>query len=113
MFCPKCNADYPQGTTRCSQCGVRLVARHQPESAGGSSHATLAWHGDDPAAFSAILAALQDADIQTHEISAHYHLSREPGMFGPQQGIYVHAEDLAAARRVIAEVLGRGNDSAR
>ena len=107
MFCPKCNADYPQGTTRCIQCGVRLVTRHQPESDGGSSHATLAWHGDDPAAFSAILAALQDADIQTHEISAHYHLSREPGMFGPQQGIYVHAEDLAAAGKVIAEVLAR------
>jgi hypothetical protein len=109
MFCPKCYVDYPQGTTGCSQCGVRLVARHQPESAGGNSRAALAWYGDDPAAFSAVLAALQDADIQTHEISAHYHLLREPGTFGPLQGIYVHAEDLTAARKVIAEVLGRND----
>ncbi len=107
MFCPKCNADYPQGTTRCSRCGVRLVARHQPESAGGSSHATLARHGDDPAAFSAVLAALQDADIQTHKISAHYSLSRIPGTYGPLQAIYVHSEDLPAAHKVIAEVLAR------
>jgi hypothetical protein len=107
MFCPKCNADYPKEQSRCSKCGVRLVARHQPNVSGGDSQATLAWHGDDPTAFSAVLAALQDADIQTHEISAHYHLSREPGMFGPQQGIYVHTADLAAAHRVIAEVLGR------
>jgi hypothetical protein len=107
MFCPKCNVDYSQGTTRCSQCGVRLVARHEPKSSGGNSQATLAWHGEDPVAFSAIVAAFQDADIQTHEISAHYYLSREPGVYGPQQGIYVHAEDLAAARKVIAEVLSR------
>ncbi len=65
------------------------------------------WHGDDPAAFSAVLAALQDADIQTHEISAHYHLSRIPGTYGPLQGIYVHSEDLPAAHKVIAEVLAR------
>jgi len=111
MFCPKCNADYPEGHLRSSQCGVRLVTRHQPHPLDGDSHATLAWYGDDPVAFSAIVAALQDANIQTHEISAHYHLSREPGTYGPLQGIYVHAEDLTAARKVIAEVLGRNERS--
>lgn len=102
MFCPKCNKDYSNEVTRCGECGARLVARHNTQN---DSLAVLAWHGSDPVAFSAVLAALQGSHIRTHEISVHYHLSRQPGD-GSGYGIYVNSVDCAAATGVIAEVLG-------
>jgi len=80
-----------------------------PNESAGSSHErktgpALAWGGEDPVAFSAALAALEDAGIPVHEMSEHDQFT-VPQISGPQYRIFVPRESLSAAEKVIREAL--------
>jgi hypothetical protein len=66
MFCPECKAEYRQGFTRCSDCGVDLVyalpeVLTVPEEPGEKLHSL--WAGADARICAEHCARLKDADI--------------------------------------------------
>ncbi|MGB6429608.1 MAG: hypothetical protein WBF06_03410 [Candidatus Acidiferrales bacterium] len=68
MICPQCKAEYVDGVTHCSDCGVDLVdslPAPGAESAGSLSDADLrgVWGGQDQEEFAAVCAQLKDAGI--------------------------------------------------
>jgi len=103
MFCPVCKFEYRDGFTKCSDCGVDLV-QHLPDDSGGagSSDLAVAWRGSDPSAFSAALAALQDAEILTQEIANHDQVAWGLAIPKPQYQILVRKMDLKAALEMVA-----------
>jgi hypothetical protein len=103
MFCPVCKSEYRQGFTKCSDCGVDLV-EHLPDDSGGSrsSDLAVAWRGSDPSAYSAALAALQDAEIPTQEIANHDQVAWGLAIPKPQYQILVRKMDLKAALEMVA-----------
>lgn len=108
MICPQCKVEYREGFTRCSDCDVALVDRLDSGQAGPSKHErpALAWRGDDPVVFSAVLAALGDEEIPNYEISDHEQLPFEPAIPRPQYAIFVRQEDVSRAKKAIQEVIG-------
>jgi len=80
--------------------------RHEPDrnSREAETGPALAWGGEDPVAFSAALAALEDAGIPVHEMSEHDQFT-VPQISGPQYRIFVPRESLSAAEKVIREAL--------
>ena len=101
MFCPVCKSEYREGFTKCSDCGVDLV-KHLPDDSGGSrsSDLAVAWRGSDPSAYSAALAALQDAEIPTQEIANHDQVAWGLAIPKPQYQILVRKMDLGRAEMV-------------
>lgn len=75
MICPVCNAEYREGYTRCLECDARLVEpiRLSSEASAAAkappkpSPPVVVWRGQDPVAFSAVVSALADANIQYFE----------------------------------------------
>ncbi len=110
MICPKCKTEYRAGFTKCADCDVDLVDRldSSSEQAGPSKHdrPALAWRGDDPVVFSAVLAALGDEEIPNYEMSDHEQLPFEPAIPRPQYAIFVRQEDVSRAKKAIQEVIG-------
>ena len=109
MICPKCKVEYRDGFTKCSDCDVALVDRLDPSKQSAPSkqdRPALAWRGDDPVVFSAVLAALGDEEIPNYEMSDHEQLPFEPAMPRPQHAIFVRQEDLSRAKKAIQDVLG-------
>ncbi len=109
MICPKCKVEYRDGFAKCSDCGVALVDKLDPSKQSGPSkhdRPALAWRGDDPVAFSAVLAALGDEEIPNYEMSDHEQLPFEPAIPRPQYAIFVRQEDLSRAKKAIQEVIG-------
>jgi len=103
MFCPVCKAEYREGFTRCSDCEVALVASPPAgEPTANMQDLAVAWRGTDPSAFSAALAALQEAGIPNFEISDHDQLVFELAIPRPQYRILVRKTDLPAARDLVA-----------
>jgi hypothetical protein len=68
-------------------------------------------YGDNPVSFGAILGALKENEIPTHDMAAHSHLiSYEAGLLRPQYAIFVHAAQAEDARKIISEL---GDSSSR
>jgi len=74
------------------------------KSSSGRTGPRLAWRGDDPVAFSRVLAALQEAEIPTYQIEEHDQLVIQPNP-GPGYGIFVRQEDSARAEKIVREAL--------
>lgn len=109
MICPKCKVEYREGFTRCSDCDVPLVERLIASEQSGPSkqdRPALAWRGDDPVVFSAVLAALGDEEIPNYEMSDHEQLPFEPAIPRPQYAIFVRQEDVSRAKKAIQDVIG-------
>ena len=109
MICPKCKTEYRDGFTRCADCDTALVDKLQPPSHSAPSaldRPALAWRGDDPVVFSAVLAALGDAEIPNYQISQHEQLPLEPAIPRPRYGIFVRRGDITRAERVIRKAIG-------
>jgi hypothetical protein len=109
MICPQCKVEYREGFARCSDCNVALVDRLDPSfERKPSKHdrPALAWRGDDPVVFSAVLAALGDEEIPNYEVSDHEQLPFEPAIPRPQYAIFVRQEDVSRAQKAIQEVIG-------
>ena len=110
MICPNCKTEYRAGFTKCADCDVDLVdgLDSSSEQAGPSKHdrPALAWRGDDPVVFSAVLAALGDEEIPNYEMSDHEQLTFKPAISRPQYAIFVRQEDVSRAKKAIQEVIG-------
>ncbi|HXJ16104.1 MAG TPA: hypothetical protein VNM68_02785 [Candidatus Polarisedimenticolia bacterium] len=61
----------------------------------------LAWRGDDPVIFSRVLAALQTAEIPTHQIVDHDQFAFQPGILRPCYGIFVRREDAPRVEEIV------------
>jgi hypothetical protein len=107
MFCPQCKAEYRTGFTRCSDCDVNLVSSLDPSAPSAMpAGPALAWRGDDPVIFSRVLAALQDADIPTHQIVDHDQFAFQPAILRPCYGIFVRREDASRVEEIVREAIG-------
>jgi hypothetical protein len=103
VFCPVCKAEYREGFTRCTGCNVPLVATlPADQSEADASDLAVAWRGTDPSAFSAALAALQEAGIPSYQVSDHDQLVFELAIPRPQYRIMVRKTGLAAAQELVA-----------
>jgi hypothetical protein len=72
MFCPVCKYEFRRGFTRCNTCDVDLVEtlpneeevdHSPPPTAAQMDHPTLLWSGANGGVFSALTAALDEAQI--------------------------------------------------
>jgi hypothetical protein len=65
MFCPQCKCEYIRGATQCSDCGVALVDKLEPESPTIPEDVRIVavWRGSDPGECEKVAAALGDAKI--------------------------------------------------
>jgi hypothetical protein len=110
MICPNCKVEYREGFTKCADCDVALVdtldssERSEPAK---QDRPALAWRGDDPVVFSAVLAALGDEEIPNYEMSDHEQLPFEPASPRPQYAIFVRQEDVSRAKKAIRQVIGK------
>src|SRR5579864_3438264 len=104
MFCPVCKSEYREGFTKCSDCEVDLVEHLSggTDASAGSSDLAVAWRGSDPSAYSAALAALQDARIPAQEIADHDQIAWGLAIPKPQYRILVRKKDLPAALEMVA-----------
>jgi hypothetical protein len=109
MFCPKCGVEYREGFKQCSDCGVDLVESRpvsaRAENPGSHDTAVAVWRGDDPVAFSAILAALEEANIPARQLSLHEQFSGIFAIQPPAYEILVHPDNAAQAEKVIRDAL--------
>jgi hypothetical protein len=113
MFCPKCGVEYRSGFKRCSDCDVDLVESLPPRTkVPGKSNdhepPVAAWRGDDPVAFSAALAALEEAGIPAREFSRHDQFVQIPAIQPSELAILVHPDNAEVAERLIREALKPG-----
>ncbi|MGH9715139.1 MAG: hypothetical protein ACRD4R_00185 [Candidatus Acidiferrales bacterium] len=113
MFCLKCGVEYRPGFKVCSDCGVDLVASlpakaKAPGRTGNHEAPVAVWRGDDPVAFSAALAALEDADIPTREFSRHDQFTQIPAIQPSELAILVHPDNAVRAEEIIREALTPG-----
>jgi hypothetical protein len=102
MFCPVCKSEYREGFTTCTECNVALVGALPADQPAGDQDLAVAWRGTDPSAFSAALAALQGADIQSYQISDHDQLAFELAIPRPQYRLLVRKTDLQMALELVA-----------
>jgi predicted amidophosphoribosyltransferase len=66
MFCPVCQAEYPQEITRCSACDVELVDASPGQPSGDAppeGNLVLLWEGDDLALHAGLIDELKSAGI--------------------------------------------------
>jgi hypothetical protein len=107
-YCPVCDAEYSDGHTMCSVCGIELV----PEALRGrplderqrKEKIVLAWRGGDPTAVSEVIHVLRDAGIRHHVQPTNEHLVFELGMPRPKYAVRVFASDLPKAKELLADI---------
>jgi len=112
MFCPLCKAEYREGFYRCADCDVDLVhflAEPPAEEAPGES-LELLWRGQDPVLFTAVLSALNDAQIAHHDRTTQDNQGLSSPSFpavysAPGFEIRVFRSDLEDAQRILGDVL--------
>ncbi len=120
MFCPVCKAEYRQGIARCADCDADLVAA-LPQKADSTNEtgdplveaAILLCRESDPATLTAILIALDNAQIPYHEFAEHDPRAWLYGPFpssphwsiGMGHEIRVRASDLEPAREIVEKIL--------
>jgi hypothetical protein len=108
MFCPVCRLEYRPGFNVCSDCNVNLVASLPPVATAQpdpADRAVSAWSGNDPVAFSAIVAALDAADIPRHPLSSHDQYATAVPSIGPLYRVLVRAGDVKRAEVAIRGAL--------
>lgn len=108
MFCPSCKAEYRQGFTRCSDCGVDLVTQLLAEVPTNAireedrDRPTLLWTGTSREAQSALCIGLEEANI------AYQHQEKDmgiiPGLDQPVYAVVVKQRDLSGAQVVLEGV---------
>lgn len=113
MFCPLCKAEYREGFTRCKDCNVDLVAAlEEPHITQTKAVPVILWRGANPVIFSALVAALQEADIPSYQyppvdydnwLSAPQPSVLEYGV--PNFDVRVLDRDLEQARAILRELL--------
>lgn len=113
MFCPKCGVEYRPGFKVCSDCGVNLVSNlpvkaKAPGKSADHAPPVTVWRGDDPVAFSAALAALEEAGIPARELSLHDQFTQILAIQPNELAIIVHPENAARAEEAIREALTPG-----
>jgi hypothetical protein len=100
MFCPNCKTEYRPGFSTCSDCGASLVEKLAPKEpdrpARNTTGPELLWTGTNPAIRSAILGALDDAEIAHHESKRE--VGPLPGLQQPVYAIFIPVEQGEAAR---------------
>jgi len=112
MFCPLCKAEYREGFYRCSDCDVELV-NFLPEARAEEAPdepLKLLWRGQDPVLFTAVLSALNDAQIAHHDRTTQDNEGLSSSAFpavysAPGLEIRVFRSDLEDAQRVLGDVL--------
>lgn len=109
MFCPKCGVEYRAGFTRCSDCSVDLVEKRPAHLSGDHSKShempVAVWRGDDPVAFSAVFAALEEAGISAQELSLHDQFAQVLAIQPGELAILVQPADVARAEEIVREAL--------
>ena len=112
MFCPLCQAEYREGFYRCADCDVDLVhfLAEPPAEEAPDEPLKLLWRGQDPVLFTAVLSALNDAQIAHHDMTTQDNeglsSSSFPGVYSaPGLEIRVFRSDLEDAQRVLGDVL--------
>ncbi len=116
MFCPKCGVEYRPGFKVCSDCGVDLVLTlSAKDKAPGRSEnhepPVAVWRGDDPVAFSAALAAVEEAGIPAKEFSRHDQFAQVLAIQPDELAILVHPDNAEVAEMVIREALKPGPEA--
>ena len=107
MICPNCKCEYIGGVTECSDCGVALVDKLEPNETNPARDVRIVsvWQGDDPSEYERVRTALEQAGIQS--------VDRDSKNFNPfiplgsSLEIFVSAEDRDAARKIILDEDGR------
>jgi hypothetical protein len=107
MICPNCKCEYISGVTVCSDCGVTLVNKLEPEEANPARDVRIVsvWQGDDPSEYERVKTALNQAGIES--------VDRDSKSFNPfiplgsSLEIFVVVEDHDAARKIILDEDGR------
>jgi hypothetical protein len=108
MFCPNCKTEYRAGFSNCSDCGAALVERLESEPARrikNTSGPELLWTGTNPAIRSAILSALDDAEIAHHESKRE--VGPLPGLSQAVYAIFIPVEQREAARAALEKGLAQ------
>jgi hypothetical protein len=107
-YCPLCDAEYSQGHTSCTVCGVELV----PEELRGrplderqrKERIELVWRGGDPGAVSEVIHVLRDAGIRHHVQPTNDHFVFELGMPRPKYVVRTFASDAARAKELLTGI---------
>ncbi len=112
MFCPLCKAEYREGFYRCSDCDVELVhfLAEPPAEEAPDEPLELLWRGQDPVLFTAVLGALNDAQIAHHDMTAQDNEGLSSSPFpavysAPGFQVRVFRSDLEDAQRLLGDVL--------
>ncbi len=112
MFCPLCKAEYREGFYRCADCDVDLVNSlpQPPAEEAPVESLRLLWRGQDPVLFTAVVSALNDAQIAHHDRTTQDNQGLSSSSFpavysAPGFEIRVFRSDLEDAQRVLGDVL--------
>jgi hypothetical protein len=107
-YCPLCDAEYAASHTRCTVCGVDLVAeelRGQPlDDRQRNERILMVWRGGDPLAVSEVVNRLREAGIRHHVQATNDHLVFELGMPRPKYAVRVFESDFTKATELVADV---------
>jgi hypothetical protein len=107
-YCPLCDAEYAAGHTRCTVCGVELVAeelRGRPlDDRQRKERILMMWRGGDPLAVSEVVNRLRESGIRHHVQATNDHLVFELGMPRPKYAVRVFESDAAKATELVADI---------
>jgi hypothetical protein len=99
MICPSCKCEYIRGVTQCSDCGVPLVDRLEPEKASlDDVRIVPVWRGSDASECERVAEALESADIPCTKANSQ-------SLFGSRPNETTLEIWVAEANRGQAEVL--------
>ncbi|MBZ5703373.1 MAG: DUF2007 domain-containing protein [Acidobacteriia bacterium] len=106
-YCPLCDAEYREGFSICSDCGVHLVSsehRRLLRKTESKEPLDMVWKTGDPVALSQAIVALCEAGIR-HDVKAtHDQFVFELGMPRPKYEIRVFRSDAARARELLEPI---------
>lgn len=112
MYCPNCKTEYRPGFSTCSDCGAALVDKLEPKEparpAKNAAGPELLWTGANAAVRSAIVSALDDAEIPHHESKRE--VGPLPGLSQPVYAIFIPAQQREAGRAALEKGLAQFQD---
>ena len=107
MICPQCKCEYIRGVTQCSDCGVALVDRLEPEKPSlDNVRIVPVWRGSDASECERVAEALEGADIR-------YRKADSQSLFGSRPNETTLEIWVDEADRERAEELAASLDSSR
>lgn len=96
MYCPECEAEYPEGADRCDDCEVDLIAEPPDGEGEGETEYVRLMEAGELELFAFATTRLEAAGIP-------WFVEGEPSQGGQVVAIYVDASREAAARAAVAE----------